>query len=300
MQRETRADDVDEQGSAHTVASPAGAAGQVAAAGIEHVYHSDRGAVTALARTDLVVEPGEFVALVGPSGSGKTTLLNIIAGLLTPAAGTVSISTVPTSTVPIGSGPAGSGTARGSAARGSAAGRPVVGYMTQHDSLLPWRRALANVAFPLELAGVPRPQRLERAAALLERVELAGFGGHFPHQLSGGMRQRVSLARALICRPPVLLLDEPFGALDGVTRLALHKVLTGICNDLGTTVLLVTHDLAEAVSLSDRVLALAPRPGRVVREYPVPRPGGPREVRDIYSEPELIALHNQLRASLFG
>jgi NitT/TauT family transport system ATP-binding protein len=272
-------------------------AGQVVATGIEHAYHSDGRTVTALARTDLVVEPGEFVSLVGPSGSGKTTLLNILAGLLTPTAGTVSIG---------GAGPA--------------AGRPAVGYMTQHDTLLPWRRALPNVAFPLELASVPRRERLERAAALLERVELGGFGGHFPHQLSGGMRQRVSLARALIYEPPVLLLDEPFGALDSVTRLALHKVLVTMCNDLGTTVLLVTHDLAEAVSLSDRVLALAPRPGRVIGEYRIPRGAGPggtgpggtgsggtgsggtgqREARDIYSEPELITLHNELRESLLG
>jgi NitT/TauT family transport system ATP-binding protein len=251
--------------------------GRILAAGIEHTYDSGGNAVVALARTDLVVEPGEFVSLVGPSGSGKTTLLNILAGLLTPSRGEVLIS---------GGGPA--------------AGRPVVGYMTQHDTLLPWRRTLKNVTFPLELAGVGKRERLERAASLLDRVELSEFTGHFPHQLSGGMRQRVSLARALIYEPPVLLLDEPFGALDSVTRLALHKVLTDVCNDLGTTVLLVTHDLAEAVSLSDRVLALAPRPGRVVREYRIPRPGTQRAVRDIYSEPELIATHNELRASMSG
>jgi NitT/TauT family transport system ATP-binding protein len=251
--------------------------GRIVAADIEHSYDSDGKAVVALARTDLVIEPGEFVSLVGPSGSGKTTLLNILAGLLTPSRGQVTIS---------GGDPG--------------AGRPVVGYMTQHDTLLPWRRALKNVAFPLELAGVPKRERLDRAAGLLDRVELGEFTGHFPHQLSGGMRQRVSLARALIYQPPVLLLDEPFGALDSVTRLALHKVLVDVCNDLGTTVLLVTHDLAEAVSLSDRVLALAPRPGRVVREYQIPRLGQQREVRDIYSEPELIVLHNELRASMSG
>lgn len=251
--------------------------GRIVAAGIEHTYDSGGNAVVALAKTDLVIEPGEFVSLVGPSGSGKTTLLNILAGLLTPSRGQVRIS----------GGDAGSG-------------RPVVGYMTQHDTLLPWRRALQNVAFPLELAGVPKRERLDRAASLLDRVELSGFAGHLPHQLSGGMRQRVSLARALIYEPPVLLLDEPFGALDSVTRVSLHKVLVDVCNDLGTTVLLVTHDLAEAVSLSDRVLALAPRPGRVVREYRIPRLGRQREVRDIYSEPELIVLHNELRASMSG
>jgi NitT/TauT family transport system ATP-binding protein len=251
------------------------ASGNIVATGIEHTYDSAGRAVVALARTDLVVEPGQFVSLVGPSGSGKTTLLNILAGLLTPTRGEVTIT---------GENPAGSGS-------------PVVGYMTQHDTLLPWRTALKNVAFPLELAGMPKQERLSRAAALLDRVDLADFAGHYPYQLSGGMRQRVSLARALIHGPPVLLLDEPFGALDAVTRLALHQVLLEVANDLGTTVLLVTHDLAEAVSLSDRVLALAPRPGRVVREYPIPRSGPRREVRDIYSDPDLIALHNELRGA---
>jgi NitT/TauT family transport system ATP-binding protein len=255
--------------------------GAIVATGIEHTYTpagtpagtSAGQPVVALARTDLVVQPGEFVSLVGPSGSGKTTLLNILAGLLTPTHGQVTIT---------GENPAG-------------AGVPVVGYMTQHDTLLPWRTALKNVAFPLELSRTAKQDRLTRAASLLDRVGLTGFAGHFPHQLSGGMRQRVSLARALIYGPPVLLLDEPFGALDGTTRLALHRVLAEVCNDLGTTVLLVTHDLAEAVSLSDRVLALAPRPGRVVREFTIPRQTGQHEVRDIYSEPELIALHNELR-----
>jgi NitT/TauT family transport system ATP-binding protein len=251
------------------------ASGNIVATGIEHTYDSAGRAVVALARTDLVVEPGQFVSLVGPSGSGKTTLLNILAGLLTPTRGEVTIT---------GENPAGSGS-------------PVVGYMTQHDTLLPWRTALKNVAFPLELAGVPKKERTSRAAALLDRVDLADFAGHYPHQLSGGMRQRVSLARALIYGPPVLLLDEPFGALDSTTRLALHQVLLEVASDLGTTVLLVTHDLAEAVSLSDRVLALAPRPGRVVREYPIPRSGPRREVRDIYSDPDLIALHNELRGA---
>jgi NitT/TauT family transport system ATP-binding protein len=251
------------------------ASGNIVATGIEHTYDSAGRAVVALARTDLVVEPGQFVSLVGPSGSGKTTLLNILAGLLTPTRGEITIT---------GENPAGTGS-------------PVVGYMTQHDTLLPWRTALKNVAFPLELAKVPKQERLSRAGALLDRVGLADFAGHYPYQLSGGMRQRVSLARALIYGPPVLLLDEPFGALDSTTRLALHQVLLEVANDLGTTVLLVTHDLAEAVSLSDRVLALAPRPGRVIREYPIPRSGPRREVRDIYSDPDLIALHNELRGA---
>jgi NitT/TauT family transport system ATP-binding protein len=254
------------------------AQGAIVATGIEHTYESAGRPVVALARTDLVVEPGEFVSLVGPSGSGKTTLLNILAGLLTHTQGQVTIT---------GENPAGSGS-------------PVVGYMTQHDTLLPWRTALKNVAFPLELPGIPKRERLSRAEGLLDRVGLADFTGHYPHQLSGGMRQRVSLARALIYGPPVLLLDEPFGALDSATRLALHQVLAGVCNELGTTVLLVTHDLAEAVSLSDRVLALAPRPGRVVREYAIARRGDRLEVRDIYSEPDLITLHNELRKSMSG
>jgi NitT/TauT family transport system ATP-binding protein len=250
------------------------APGRIVATAVEHTYVSGSNSVVALAPTSLVVEPGQFVSLVGPSGSGKTTLLNILAGLLTPASGHVSIG---------GDDSAGTG-------------RPLVGYMTQHDTLLPWRTALKNVAFPLELAGAAKSERLTLAAGLLERVGLGEFAGHYPHQLSGGMRQRVSLARALIYRPPVLLLDEPFGALDSATRVALHEVLLGICNDFGTTVLLVTHDLAEAVSLSDRVLALAARPGRVVQEYRIGEPGQLREVRDIYLNPEFIAVHNELRA----
>jgi NitT/TauT family transport system ATP-binding protein len=156
--------------------------------------------------------------------------------------------------------------------------------MTQQDTLLAWRTAVKNVAFPLELFGVDKRQRLSRAAEILERVGLGEFLNHYPHQLSGGMRQRVSLARALIYSPPVLLLDEPFGALDSATRINLHGLLLDICEEFSMTVLLVTHDLQEAVSLSDRVLALAARPGRIEREFAIFGRTSRAQVRDLYSD----------------
>jgi NitT/TauT family transport system ATP-binding protein len=253
-----------------------GGAGRVRIEGIEHVYDDGDHEVVALAAINLAIEPGGFVSLVGPSGSGKTTLLNIVAGLITPTAGTIAIAD------PVGR------------RRRSAP----IGYMTQHDTLLAWRRTVDNVQLPLEIEHVPRAERTERAVQLLESVGLGQFTKHYPHQLSGGMRQRASLARALVANPGVLLLDEPFGALDSGTRSALHAVLLKIHAELGTTVLLVTHDLGEAVALSDRVIALGARPGRIKREFAVPQRPSPETVRDLYSSPELIELHNEIRASI--
>jgi NitT/TauT family transport system ATP-binding protein len=251
--------------------------GRVHVAGVEHVYGHGEQQVVALLKTDLTIEAGEIVTLVGPSGSGKTTLLNIVAGLIKPSAGTVTIVDQP-------------GARRRNA--------PTIGYMTQHDTLLPWRRTLSNIALPLEIQGVVKAERLQRSQHLLEAVGLTDFGRHYPHQLSGGMRQRVSLARALVHNPGVLLLDEPFGALDSGTRAALHEVLLKIHAELKTTVLLVTHDLGESVALSDRILALGARPGRIKQEFTAPARERPDAVRDIYSSPELIALHNEVRAAL--
>ncbi len=252
-------------------------AGRVSIRGVEHSYGDGPGQVVALSRIDLTVQPGEFVSLVGPSGSGKTTLLNIVAGLITPTAGQVTLVREPS---------------------GQRRAGPAVGYMTQHDTLLPWRRTLSNVALPLEIQGVAKAERLRRSRELLESVGLARFGRHHPHQLSGGMRQRVSLARALVSHPGVLLLDEPFGALDSGTRASLHRVLLKIHAELNTTVLLVTHDLGEAVALSDRVIALGARPGRIRQEFAVGPRATPETVRDLYSSPELIALHNEVRAAI--
>jgi NitT/TauT family transport system ATP-binding protein len=246
---------------------------------VEHVYQSGAESVVALAPTSFTVRAGEFVSLVGPSGSGKTTLLNILAGLITPTKGTVRI--------------ASDGVAFGEA-------KPVIGYMTQQDTLLPWRTALNNVALPLEITRRTRSDRLGRGTEMLRRVGLEAFTHHYPHQLSGGMRQRVSLARALVYSPPVLLLDEPFGALDSSTRRHLHGLLLAICAEFDITVLLVTHDLTEAVALSDRILALAARPGRIAREFLIAHRDSRHEVRDIYAVPELIEIHNELRATIGG
>ena len=186
------------------------------------------------------VERGEFVALIGPSGCGKTTLLNLAAGLATPASGTVRYA--------------------GEILRSA---NTSAGYLTQEDALLPWRDVISNVSLPLEIKGVARAERVERARAILAKVGLKGFERHKPHQLSGGMRKRVSLARTLIYQPETLLLDEPFGALDAQTRVLIQEELLSICKDLGLTVLLVTHDIVEAIGLADRVVLISKRPARL-------------------------------------
>ena len=207
------------------------------------------GSVTALDALDLAVREGEVVAVVGPSGCGKSTLLELIAGLQEPDAGTVSVA-------------------------GSAA------YMPQRDLLLPWRDALGNAALALEATGVPRSEARRRAAPLFERLGLARFERARPHELSGGMRQRVAFLRTLLPGRPVLLLDEPFGALDAITRAAMQEWLAGALAAEPRTVVLVTHDVIEALLLADRVLVLSPRPGRVVAELRVdlPRPRVRREL----------------------
>jgi NitT/TauT family transport system ATP-binding protein len=210
----------------------------------DHVSMSfGRGAnkVEALLDISLTVAKGSFVSLIGPSGSGKTTLLNLTAGLLYPDNGTVSYEAAPITTV-----------------------NTRVGYLTQDDALLPWRSVLANIALPLEIKGVPKQERLERARLLVEKVGLAGFERHRPSQLSGGMRKRVSLARTLIYRPETLLLDEPFGALDAQTRIIMQEQLLGLVSEFGLTVLLVTHDLDEAIALSDTIVVFSKRPATIL------------------------------------
>ncbi len=195
------------------------------------------------------VQPREFVAIVGPSGCGKSTILNLTAGLDRPSQGTVSVS-----------------------------GKPVagpnshVGFMLQKDLLLPWRSIVRNVEFGLEARGVARAERRERALAELTRCKLADFGNHYPYQLSGGMRQRAALARTLAIRPDVVLLDEPFSALDAQTKMLLQKSFAATIATSGVTTLLITHDLAEAVAMADRIIVLSERPGRVVEEIVVDLP----------------------------
>jgi NitT/TauT family transport system ATP-binding protein len=205
----------------------------------------DDGVVT-LDAVDLRVEPGQFVALLGPSGCGKSTLLRMVAGLDQPTAGTVALD-LPDR-------------------------RSGLAYVFQDPHLLPWRTVVRNVALPLELRGVDPAQREAAARAALAGVDLAEWADHYPAQLSGGMRMRVSLARALVTQPRLLLLDEPFAALDELTRLRLDEQLRGLWRDRGLTVLFVTHSITEAVYLAERAVVLSPRPARVVEDLPIDLP----------------------------
>jgi NitT/TauT family transport system ATP-binding protein len=222
---------------------------------VTKVYGRGPDAVVALDGLDLTVEAGSFVCLVGASGCGKTTLLNIVAGLDAPTSGTVEIE----------------------------GGRPTLIF--QEAALFPWLTAIENVELGLRFRGVPARRRRPEAADLLDRVHLSGFADKRPHELSGGMRQRVALARALGQEARILLLDEPFGALDAITRDVLHEELERIWRDAGLTVLFVTHNVREAVRLGQRVILLSSRPGRAVAEFPVVI-GGERRIES----PEVSAL----------
>jgi NitT/TauT family transport system ATP-binding protein len=219
---------------------------------ISQTFAGKRGAdVEALRNIDLEVEEGEFVAAIGRSGCGKSTLLRLIAGLLPATSGQVSIAGEPVRKP-----------------------SPEVGMMFQRPALLPWRSVLDNVLLPVELFGWSRAKHRDHAHELLEMVGLHDFGKRLPHELSGGMQQRVALCRALIARPKVLLMDEPFSALDALTRAELAVELQRIHMELGATIVFVTHSVQEAVLLADRVAVLTARPGRVREIVPVdiPRP----------------------------
>jgi sulfonate transport system ATP-binding protein len=211
---------------------------------VSKVYGTGRHAVPALDRVSLQVAPGEFLCILGASGCGKSTLLSLVAGLEPPTAGEVEVGL----------------------------GRPAL--MFQEPALLPWLTARQNVELPLKLRRAASEERQETAAGLLETVHLSGFAGRRPHELSGGMRQRVALARALASDARLLLMDEPFGALDAITRDVLHEDLQGIWQARGLTVVFVTHNVREAVRLGDRVVLLTSRPGRVAEEWTIdiPRP----------------------------
>jgi NitT/TauT family transport system ATP-binding protein len=203
-------------------------------------YGSGARTVLALDKVSLTVRQGEFVCLIGASGCGKSTLLSVVAGLDSATSGQVDV------------------------------GGRRVAMMFQEPGLLPWLSAAANVELALRARGVPKADRRQRTAELLTMVRLAEFGGKRPHELSGGMRQRVALARALAQDADVLLMDEPFGALDAMTRDLLHDELERICAEQRMTVMFVTHNVREAVRLGDRVIVLSSRPGRVIEEYAVP------------------------------
>jgi NitT/TauT family transport system ATP-binding protein len=225
------------------------------------------GTVQALEGVDLRVKSGEVVAVVGPSGCGKSTLLELVAGLQEPDSGSVSV-----------------GPARDARPR-----RESCAYMPQRDLLLPWRDGLGNAALALECQGVSKAEARRRAAPLFERFGLAEFERSRPAALSGGMRQRVAFLRTLLPGRPVLLLDEPFGALDSITRASMQAWLAAALADEPRTVLLVTHDVQEALFLADRVLLLSPRPGRVVEELAVPLPR-PRSRRGVVADPGFAEL----------
>lgn len=224
----------------------------------------------AVADVDLKIKSRSIVALIGPSGCGKSTLLNMVAGLYKPSAGQVIYD-----------------------GRGVSDVNTDVGYMTQKDNLLPWRSVLDNIALPLELTGVARETRYEQARALIRQVGLDGFEDKFPSSLSGGMRKRVSLARMLLYRPKTLLLDEPFAALDAQLRLAMHDLLLRLWSEQQQTIILVTHDLVEAVTLADRVVVFTKRPAMVAMDQIVDLPR-PRDVREVRFTKEFHDIHNSI------
>jgi NitT/TauT family transport system ATP-binding protein len=225
----------------------------IALEGVSKTYPSGAGPTEALRDLTLAVERGEFVSLIGPSGCGKSTLLRLVGDLVPPSAGTVSVN--------------------GKSPHQARLDRDY-GIVFQAPVLYDWRTVEANVRLPLEVMGAPRSERDARVRALLRLVGLDAFRRHYPWQLSGGMQQRVAIARALVTNPAILLMDEPFGALDEMTRERLNLELLTICGETGATVVFVTHSIAEAVFLSSRVVVLSPRPGRIERvvDVDLPRP----------------------------
>jgi NitT/TauT family transport system ATP-binding protein len=225
----------------------------VAAHGVAKTYANG---TAALAPVDFVIAPGEFLTLLGPSGCGKSTLLNLVAGLLAPTAGSLSWWGEPTA-------PAGEPGRR-------------IGFVFQSPTLMPWARVATNVRLPLDLAGVSRAEADEATTRALAQVGLAAFARHLPRELSGGMQMRASIARAIVGAPDLLLMDEPFGALDEFTRQRLDAELLALWSSRGLTVVFVTHSIQEAVFLSTRVVVMGARPGRILASVPIDA-AGPRD-----------------------
>ncbi|KPI19963.1 Taurine-transporting ATPase [Actinobacteria bacterium OK074] len=238
-------------------------------------YRSHERDYTAVSEMDLSVPSGRFVSVVGPTGCGKSTVLNAVAGLLVPSSGQVLVDGKPLDGL-----------------------NRTAGYMFQQDALLPWKTVLANVGLGLELAGVSRKERTARAREWVARVGLRGFENSYPHQLSGGMRRRTAVAQTLIGDPGILLMDEPFGALDVQTRQVMENELLSLWTGSGKTVLFVTHDLDEAISLSDEIVLLSAGPAsRIVGRYPVDLPR-PRDLLDIRTRPEFTEIYRAVWADL--
>jgi NitT/TauT family transport system ATP-binding protein len=247
----------------------------VDAHGLGLAYPTPDGPVVALEAVDLAIRQGDFVSLIGPSGCGKTTLLRVIADLATPTAGTIRVNGMTPE-----------------AARGARA----YGYVFQAPALYPWRNVQRNVELPLEIMGRGRAARQALAAAALETVGLAGFERKFPWQLSGGMQQRVSIARALGFEPALLLMDEPFGALDEITRDNLNVHLLDLWRRTRLTVVFVTHSIQEAVFLSSRIVVMSPRPGRILDV--IDSDLSPDRTLDIRETPAFLAIAARVREGL--
>jgi NitT/TauT family transport system ATP-binding protein len=241
---------------------------------VQDLVHRFGGAVLAVSRVSLRVAPGEFVSIVGPSGCGKTTLLNLIAGLIDVQEGSIAV-----------------------AGKAPRAGRHDVAYMLARDSLLPWLDATGNAEFGAEIRDVPRASRRAKAQELLERVGLKGFENAYPKALSQGMRQRVALARTFCLDSPILLMDEPFGALDAQTKLQLEEVLLSLWTRERRTVVFITHDLSEAVALSDRVVVMSARPGSIIADIRVDL-ARPRSVRALQRDPHYHELYAEIWSKL--
>ncbi|MAQ45389.1 MAG: sulfonate ABC transporter ATP-binding protein [Confluentimicrobium sp.] len=247
----------------------------IEARGLDLTFQTNDGPVQALSNIDLSIERGEFVSFIGPSGCGKTTFLRCVAALEAPTGGSLTVN---------GLSPEEARQARS------------YGYVFQAAGLYPWRTIAGNIRLPLEIMGFPRAEMAERVARVLDLVELTGFGQKFPWQLSGGMQQRASIARALAFDADILLMDEPFGALDEIVRDHLNEQLLALWARTGKTIGFVTHSIPEAVYLSTKIVVMSPRPGRIadVIDSPLPRER-PLDIRDT---PEFIAVAHRVREGL--
>ena len=243
--------------------------------GLSLVFETADGPVHALSQVDLAIEAGEFVSFIGPSGCGKTTLLRVIADLEQPTGGRLAVNGL---------------------SAGAARLARQYGYVFQAPALYPWRTIARNVTLPLEIFGLPRAEREQRATHYLDLVGLKDFAGRFPWQLSGGMQQRASIARALSFEPQLLLMDEPFGALDEIVRDNLNLQLLRLWNQTRKTVLFVTHSIPEAVFLSTRIVVMSPRPGRIIDI--IPCAFSRARTLDIRDTPEFLAVAHRVREGL--
>jgi len=260
-----------------TVASVRTHAGAVRIAGVEHVFGSRGAEVPTLDRIDLTIEPGELVTLAGPSGCGKTTLLRLVAGFMRPSSGTITVGD--------------------RAVRGPGAERGVV---FQQPTLYPWLDVRGNVALGPRLRGVAKAERAARAEELLAMVGLTDFADRRPYELSGGMQQRAQIARVLANDPDIVLMDEPFGALDALTRERLQTELLTLWRTTGKTVLFITHGVDEAVLLGSRVLVMSPRPGRIVLDEQAPFAAASADVDpvELRASPEFAAMTRRVREAI--